>query len=412
MAWGAGTTRIREFEFVTGQQFRNDINVLVKVAVSYHQIYGLQISVQDIDVSFTIGRLEQQKQETLLKLLAENPDTIQKIGEKYYTKNNRLPLNQVIQKLAVISSNNSAGYQDFVHTLENNPFGYQFTTHNYFTAVQGETNAEGILQRLIDIFNAGIAYDAVIIIRGGGAQTDFLLFDTYRLGRAVARFPIPVITGIGHQKNETIVDLMAHSPTKTPTKAAEFIIAHNHAFEEKVINLQKTVLIKSQQLFSTHFQALSALNTAIINQARTMIATHKDELTGYNQVVINEARAILYSRQRELLAVSGQVLSKPKIMVANRRNDLQNLVGNLQAFSRIYFQKKQAYIAHHETVFRLVSPANILKRGFAIVYHNGKVTASPDAITPGSNIKVLLTDTEINATVTSKNTTDGTEFNI
>lgn len=407
VAWDTGGSKIKDFERITGQLFRNDINVLIKVGVNYHHVYGLQITLLDIDTNFTIGLLEQQKQATLNRLLAENPEFIRKVGDRYITKNNLLPLKPVLQKIAVVTSSNSAGYQDFKHSLDNNRFGYRFTVDNYFTVVQGETNAELVQQRLIDIFNSGIEYDAVIMIRGGGAQTDFLIFDTYRLGRTVARFPIPIITGIGHQKNETIVDQMAHTPVKTPTKAAEFIIAHNKAFEDDVIGMQKSILIKTQQLFSAHFQSLSALNTAIINKYRDILSHQKDSLAYYNQVLVNNTRSVLLNKQHDLMGVSGRILSKPQMLVANKRNDLDNLVANIRAFSRIYFQNKHATLSHQETVFRLVSPANILKRGFALVYSDDKIITNASSLKKGSDIKVLLADTTLNATVTSKKKSNG-----
>jgi len=227
VAWKAGSVKIRDFERITGQPFKNDIQVLAKVAVDYNPLHGLKLTLVDIDINFTIGALEQQKQEILLRLLTECPDYIRRVGDQYLTLNKQLQLNAVIQKIALIGSGSSAGYEDFVHTLQNNAYQYRFTIDNYFTAVQGQANASMVRQQLIAIYNSHIAYDAVVIIRGGGAQTDFLLFDTFILGQAVAKFPIPVITGIGHQRNETIVDMLAHSPTNAPTKAAEFIILTN-----------------------------------------------------------------------------------------------------------------------------------------------------------------------------------------
>jgi exodeoxyribonuclease VII large subunit len=405
VAWGNGATRIREFETVTGQEFKNDIHVLVKVAVSYHQVHGLQISVADIDTSFTVGLLEQQKQQTLLRLTAECAGFIRREGDRYITRNNQLSLNRVIQRLAVITSGNSAGYQDFRHTLEHNHFGYTFTIDNYFTVVQGETKAELVQQRLIDIFTSQAPYDAVVMIRGGGAQTDFLLFDTFILGRAVAKFPIPVITGIGHQKNETITDMMAHTATKTPTKAAEMIIAHNRAFEEAVISRQQTILIRSQQLFSAHFQALSSLNSGIINQTRTQLAVHKETLHTSRNVVLHTSRSILLNRHRELISLSNATLARPRIMVSNRLNDLDNVTANLRSFSRMVLQARHAQVAHFEALFKLMSPANILKRGFAMVYHNGHIISNATSLQPGSDIRVVLHDAALEATITEKNTT-------
>ncbi|PSL44821.1 exodeoxyribonuclease VII large subunit [Chitinophaga niastensis] len=412
VAWGNGAIRIKEFEIVTGQQFKNDIHVLIKVSVAYHQVHGLQITLLDIDTNFTVGQLEQQKQQTLIRLTTECADFIRKVGDRYITRNNQLPLRSVIQKIAVVTSGNSAGYQDFRHTLDHNHFGYTFFIDNYFTVVQGETKAELVQQRLIDIYNSGIPYDAVVIIRGGGAQTDFLIFDTFILGRAVAKFPIPVITGIGHQKNETITDLMAHSATKTPTKAAELIIAHNRTFEESVISMQQTILIRSQQLFSAHFQALSSLNAGIINQTRTILATHKEELHTYNSIVLHTSKSILLHHHRELITISNAVLARPRIMVANKLNDLDNIVANFRSFSRMYIQSKRAQVAHYDSLFKLMSPANILKRGFAIIYQDGHIISNAQSLQPGSHIKVVLQDAELEATITTKNNTHEPGTNI
>ena len=405
VAWGNGAVRIREFETVTGQEFKNDIHVLVRVAVSYHQVHGLQITVLDIDTSFTVGLLEQQKQQTLLRLTTECAGFIRKEGDHYVTRNNQLALNTVIQRLAVITSGNSAGYQDFRHTLEHNHFGYTFKIDNYFTVVQGETKAELVQQRLIDIFSSKAPYDAVVMIRGGGAQTDFLLFDTFILGRAVAKFPIPVITGIGHQKNETITDMMAHTATKTPTKAAEMIIAHNRAFEEAVISMQQTILIRSQQLFSTHFQALSSLNSTVINQTRTLLATHKEELHTCHNAVLHTSKSILLNRHRELMSLSNAVLARPRITVSNRLNDLDNITANLRSFSRMFIQGKHAQVAHYDALIKLMSPASILKRGFALVYQDGHIINNAESLQPGSHIKVVLQDASLEATITAKNIT-------
>lgn len=405
VAWGNGAVRIREFEIVTGQQFKNDIHVLIRVSVSYHQVHGLQISLLDIDTAFTVGLLEQQKQQTLLRLTTECADFIRKSGDRYITRNNQLPLRAVIQRLAIITSGNSAGYQDFRHTLEHNHFGYTFKIDNYFTVVQGETKAELVQQRLIDIYNSQIPYDAVVIIRGGGAQTDFLIFDTFILGRAVAKFPIPVITGIGHQKNETITDMMAHTATKTPTKAAELIIAHNRNFEEAVINMQQSIVIRSQQLFSNHFQELSYLNSSIINQSRTLLANHKEELHTCKNVVLHMASAILLNRHRELIAVSNGVLQRPRMMVSNRLNDLENMVANFRSFTRMYIQRERGQLAHYDALFKLMSPANILKRGFAIVYQDGQIISNAKSLQPGSHITLELPDASLEATITAKNTT-------
>ena len=411
-AWGSGSTKIANFERITGQKFANNINVLLNVKVQFHSVYGLQLEINDIDPNFTLGVLEQQRQATLQRLVDENPTFIRKVGEKYFTKNSQLKLNIVIQKIAVISSKTSAGAEDFKHSLLNNPYGYIFYIDDYYTVVQGESNADQFLSKIIEVFNSQKPYDAVVITRGGGAQTDFLIFDNYNIGRAVAKFPIPIITGIGHQKNETIADLMANTQTKTPTKAAEFIIAHNKSYEDAMLSYQKSIVIKSQQLFSFHFQSLASLNSIIVNNTRNILTQMKDSLVQINQVTINTSKSILFNHRNSLVNISTQILSKPKIILYNRINDIKNTVGNLKTFNAQYLKNKRGYLGHYSSVIKLMAPVNILKKGFAIVKFNGKITSNPENILVGKDIDIILSETEIKATVNHKSKYNGTEFNL
>lgn len=389
-AWGNAALNITNFEQATGQKFKNDINVLIQVSVQYSPSFGLQLNLIDIDTSFTLGLFEQQRKQTLERLIRDNPGFIQKQHERYITRNNLLSLNIVIQRIAVISSDTSAGYLDFKHTLEYNTFSYKFEIDNYFTLVQGEVNAKQVLGKIIEVFQSKKSYDALVIIRGGGSQMDFLIFDNYDLSRAIARFPIPVITGIGHQKNETIADLMAHTSTKTPTKAAELIIAHNRAFEEQILNMQKTVLIKTFQI----------------------INLHKDKLVHINHITVNTTKEILHKCLKSMINLSTSILTNPKIILSNRKKDLDNVVSNIQSYNRIYFANKMAYLGHFISIIKLMSPQSILNKGFAIIKVDGKIVSNPKDIKAGTKLSVQLTDTEINAIVTDKNTHNGSEFNL
>lgn len=411
-AWGNGSARIRDFEIATGQRFTNNINVLVKVKVAYHIVYGLSLDIQDIDSNFTLGVLEQQRQATLAKLVAENPVVIRKVGDRYITRNGGLPLPSVIQRIAVVSSKTSAGNEDFRHTLLNNPYGYRFYIDDYHTVVQNDANAQQFLERLVDVFKSGKPYDVVVINRGGGSQTDFLIFDNYKIGLAIARFPIPVITGIGHQKNETIADLMAHTATKTPTKAAEFIISHNRHFEDAVVNFQKSILIKSQQIFSVQYQRLSGLNNSIVNNARTYLNGHKDDLVHHKQIVINKTKSLIYHHQSRLGLMATTLVTKPKIMTANKMHDLRHIVNNINTFKASYFKNQRGYLGHYVSVINLMSTDNIMKKGFAIVKRKGMITSNPADFSKGADMEVILAGKTIHSTVQNITDYHGSEFNI
>jgi exodeoxyribonuclease VII large subunit len=389
-AWGNAAVNISNFEKATGQQFKNDINVLVQVAVQYNPAFGLQLNLLDIDTNFTLGQFEQQRKETLARLLRDNASFIRFEEGVFRTRNSELALRRVLQRIAVISSDTSAGYHDFRHTLDNNTFGYHFEIDDYFALVQGEGNAKQVLAQLIAVFDSGHAYDAVVIIRGGGAQMDFLIFDNYELNRAIAKFPIPIITGIGHQKNETIADLMAHTSTKTPTKVAEMLIAHNRAFEDTLLSLQQQIVIRTFQ----------------------MMNHHKEQLNRLNQVTINSSRNLLHEKHRDILNLSGMILTNPKIILSNKRKDLDNLLANMRSFNRMYFINQSRYIAHFESIVRLMSPQNILNKGFAIVKLNGVIVGDESQINAGSEMTVTLAKAEINTKVLSKKSRNGKEFEL
>ncbi|MGE6355315.1 exodeoxyribonuclease VII large subunit [Flavobacterium sp. NPDC079362] len=410
-AWGTGSMHLSDFEKNTGQSFTNNINVLVLVSVDYHPLFGLSLSVLDIDTNFTLGILEQQRNATLKRLVQENV-FISKEGEQYSTTNNQLRLPAVIQKVAVLSGINSAGHEDFRHTLEHNDFGYVFQIDDYPTIVQGDNNAKLFLCKLIEIYTTGIQYDAVVITRGGGAQSDFLIFDNYNIGRAVAKFPIPVITGIGHQKNVSITDLMAHTQTKTPTKAAEFIIAHNRGFEQKILLLQKNIVIKSQQLFLVNYQSLSSLKSTISNSARELITGHKDALNTINQNTINSSKTILYQQHKMLLSLSHQVSAKPRIILYNRINDIDNTIRNLKTFTSGYLRNQKGYLGHYAASIRMMSPENILKKGYAIVKINDQIISNANTITVGDNIDVILSDIIFKTTVKQKTKYNGRDTDL
>jgi exodeoxyribonuclease VII large subunit len=389
-AWGAGSRSIESFERLTGQRFTDNIQVLVNVSIQFHPVYGLALSIHQVDPNFTLGALEQRRQATLERLVLENPGYISKVGEEYHTHNKGLPLNRVLQRLAIVSSASSAGWQDFRHTLETNPYNYRFRLDDYFTLVQGEANAQQLVDRLIDIFNSNIPYDAVVIIRGGGAQTDFLLFDQYVLGKAIARFPIPVITGIGHQKNETIADLMAHTVTKTPTRAAELILAHNRGFEDSLTAFQKNIVIRTQQRLSTQGQTLARINSNLIRQTQT----------------------IMYTRGRELLNLASILTTQPTTAIAHKKKDLRQTADHLAAFTAHYLKNQRGYLGHYVSLINALSPQNTLNRGFAIVKKKDHILSDPDEIRKGDEIEVILREQSIHSTVKSKTPYHGRDFNL
>lgn len=239
--WKGYAEIINNFEANTGQKFERNIELLLKVEVRYHEVFGLQLQVIDIDSKYTLGKLEQERQQTLQKLVAENPETIELIDGEYITKNKKLFAPVVLQRIALITAPNSDGQRDIKHELENNPYGYKFHITEFLTQIQGNNADQLIIQKFNEVAKKKKNFDAVVIVRGGGSQTDFAAFDTYEMGKTIATFDLPVIAGIGHERNVSIADLMCYASVKTPTKAAGYLIEHNANFEAELLELKNRI---------------------------------------------------------------------------------------------------------------------------------------------------------------------------
>ncbi|MCH7400488.1 exodeoxyribonuclease VII large subunit [Belliella kenyensis] len=219
------------FERITGTQIKAGMKILVSVTVTFHELYGISLQVKDVDPNFTLGERARIRQEIIVRLTQEG----------LMQTNKRFALPIVPQKIAVISSGTAAGYGDFINQLDENRYAYQIDYQLFPASMQGEAAAKSIIDALKQISESKSEYDLVVIIRGGGAQMDLDCFDDYELAVMIAKYPLPVLTGIGHERDETIADLVAHTKVKTPTAAAEFIISGFMNFEDRLLTLLKNI---------------------------------------------------------------------------------------------------------------------------------------------------------------------------
>ena len=247
--WTPGYAYIEKFEKETKQVFKDGLEITCRVKVTFHKRWGLKLEIVEIDYAYTLGKLEAERQETLERLVKENPDHVKLVGEQYYTFNKSLPLPNVLQRIALITAAESDGQRDFKQEIANNPYGYAFHIDEFVTQIQGDKAHEFIIGKLVLIAAQKSTYDVVAIVRGGGSQLDLKAFDNYDLAQMVASFPIPILTGIGHDRNRSIVDLMARQE-KTPTKVANVIIQRNFQFEQIILLLKERMAYKVDVLFT------------------------------------------------------------------------------------------------------------------------------------------------------------------
>ena len=257
------------FERTTGQRLHAGMKVLLKVYAQFHEAYGFSWIVTDIDPTYTLGDMARKRQEIIARLKAEGVFDLQR----------ELPLPLFCQRIAVISSETAAGYGDFCNQLADNPYGFRFETTLFPATMQGEGVEQSIINALESIYN-GQCFDAVVIIRGGGATSDMSGFDTLALAENVANFPLPIITGIGHDRDESILDMVSHTRVKTPTAAAAFLIDHLKTVLDALNDLSSRIAQHAQQEI-IHYQ-LSIVNLEnrlpILIDRRLMAEKHRLQL--------------------------------------------------------------------------------------------------------------------------------------
>jgi exodeoxyribonuclease VII large subunit len=259
---------------LTNGLLQQGMSVRLRVSTSFHERYGLRLVVEDIDPTHTIGALERRRQQTLEKLTADN----------LMNRNAELPLPVVPQRLAVISSDTAAGLADFREQLEGNAYGYRFQLRLFGAAMQGAQTSPEIIKRLREIRrNWPDAFDAVIIVRGGGGRTDLAAFDDEALCRAVAEFPLPVLVGIGHETDDTVLDRVAHRSLKTPTATAVFLIERLTQAEVRLLQLGRGISLVGRNQLSAATLELNRHASAIRQAAgQSLLNEHHrlDRLAG------------------------------------------------------------------------------------------------------------------------------------
>lgn len=324
------------------------MEVMFCVKVDFNERYGLKLIVRDIDPAYTLGQFERQKRKTLERLQNE--------GLMQLNKQHTLPL--AWQNIAVLSSQNAAGLQDFLHQLHNNPYEYRLNIKVFDATLQGVTAASSMIHALKKIDRQRGHWDGLVIIRGGGARLDLAPFNEYELCREIANLSLPVITGIGHETDETIADQVAHTALKTPTAAADFILNKNLAFESRIVELEQ--------------------------QLRWIIQAQ----LGHHQLKLQEAE------ERLSLLVQQQFI--------RQEERIQALAEQLPVLIRHHLKNKQQELEQLEWLVDLLDVDNSLKRGYSLTTQNGKLIRSSEQLEEGAEIETRLSRGAFTSVVKTK----------
>lgn len=423
------------FEAQTGHPLKSGLKILFNASPRFHELYGFSLDIHDIDPTYTLGDLARQRQETITRLQEEG----------LLDLNRKQILPEVPQRLAVISSPTAAGYQDFVSQLANNPFGYAFQVTLFEASVQGTEAVSSLKTALHRVSLQRKAFDAVVIIRGGGSQTDLFCFDHYDLAATVAQMPLPVLTGIGHERDESITDLVAHMPLKTPTAVAAFLVDRLNEFEAGIENLFLQIRDTATALAITEERSVALMAGQIQQRTNAFLHQRQYQLECQTRTLSDKPKKFLTEEQRHVMceelrlthAVQQQIRTKEtrqqqyaqqlehgsqkkldlgKRALTHVEHCLQITAEQRVQKAHLAFQKNQQRLLYGskdhlqvkghqlqllEMDFRSHDPEIMLMRGYTLTYVNGKLLKSIDQLKRGDHLQTRLLAGSVTSTVTA-----------
>ncbi|WP_321287987.1 exodeoxyribonuclease VII large subunit [uncultured Sunxiuqinia sp.] len=402
------------FETTTGQAFSEGLKVLVSAKVEFHPMYGLSLNIRDIDPTYTMGDMARKRREILLQLEED--------GVVDMNKELELPL--VPQRIAIVSSPTAAGLQDFRDQLANNAYNIHFYTKLFPAIMQGKDAAASIIIALEQVFQYEDFFDLVVIIRGGGAQIDLASFDHYELAYHITQLPIPVLTGIGHDKDETAVDLVAHTKLKTPTAVAEFLISGAAAFEQMLDEMKERFVEQVEDRLHNEKEFLKSSMQKLTQGVRELVSEENNRFNLTNFRLEKSIPVFLATKLQQLQEHKHQIEKLGTGHINEQNHQLSRKLDNLQFFMQRQFRIRRNQLTQSQELFkirlkntlreeknkltnfegkvRLMDPKSVLKRGYSLTYSDGHLIKSTKQLSDGDVIETQLADGKVKSKITKK----------
>jgi len=355
------------FEEVTGQSFTAGLKVLLQVSVSFSEVYGYSLIVQDIDPDYTLGSIVQKRKEILERLQREG------VAEM----NKELALPTLVQRIAVISSPTAAGYEDFCNQLDENVQGFRFIHRLFPAMMQGEEVEQTVIHALEQIAAEQDKWDVVVIIRGGGAVSELNIFDSYALANNCAQFPLPILTGIGHERDICVLDMVANRHFKTPTAAAVFLIERMQVQSIRLAELQTALLSRAEAWYNDKNEILRHLVQRLDFVRYSYVPNRRQQLE------------FMFSRICSLM-IHRTEMHRAQLTVLSEK--VRKAMGH-----KVEREKKR--VQFMESVMKAYDPVNVLKKGYSITVKEGKVVTTGKQVETGDVLVTYLRDGEITSVV-------------
>lgn len=391
--WKDDFSRIdREFRKRLNEPLRDGIKILFLAKISFEPAHGLSLQILDIDPDFTLGDLEREK--------AESIERLQKEGLFYQNKNLEMPL--LPKRIAVISVETSKGYADFIRVLEDNPYGYKFFHHLFPSVLQGEKAVPGILSQLKIIEKIKEHFDVVALIRGGGGEVGLSCYNNYELSRAIATFPLPVISGIGHATNQTVSEMVSNQTGITPTKIAEFLIQKFRDFAQPLdyaSQFLKEITGRTIKQERSELQAVARLFRSVSENA---ISGNRHQLDSVKSRLSQRTRYLIQNQNLSLERISSEMEKAAIRHLSEKNREISTIQTRLPLHISGHIQREKTTLEHLVQTVGHLDPANVLKRGFSITRYKGKSVSDASKIPDGAELETTFYKGKTQSTVKKK----------
>ena len=406
------------FETVLNEPFRDGIKILFLAHISFDPTHGLALRIIDVDPSYTLGDLEREKQETIKRLKDE--------GIFDMNKTRKLPL--LPQRIAIISVESSKGYADFIKVIEGNPWRYKFFHLLFPSLLQGDKAVNAIIDQLDLLKKVKSHFDVVVIIRGGGGDIGLSCYNSYLLAKAIALFPVPVLTGIGHATNETVSEMVSFANAITPTKLAEYLLQKFHDFSTPVQKAEEKITDKSLRLISEEKQRFQSAVKLFLSVTENNLLKRRHDVKWQTQSLFNQTRFRFRKENQHVLSLgeriekgsanflsyaketinqkAQQLVRSCRVLLRFRKEKVIHFKEKLSDKSMVYVKTQQGVLKSIEKNVDNMSPLNVLKRGYSITLLNGKTLKNVDDVKQGSIIDTVIHDGVVTSMVSSSNKTN------
>lgn len=389
----------RKFTMATGAALASGIRIMMRGSVSFHPYHGIALTITDIDPAYTIGDAERRLRELRQRLTQEGL-----IG-----LNQRVPWGDMPQRIAVISAPGAAGYGDFSHQLTHNEAHLRFTTGLFPATMQGQNTSASVISALKDVITERIRWDCVVIIRGGGSTSDLDAFNDYALAAAVARCPLPVIVGIGHERDHTILDEVAKVSTKTPTAAAEWLIAKGKSALRCFAELGNTMALLAQKILADNRTRYTEAAYALPATIQRAADDARRTLRSYATALYRDVAERLSDAATTLLQSAAAIEHAATATIATRHNALNAASASIPPAIKARLHIADTLLTSKATLLDALSPEKVLARGYSLTYGaDGHILTNTGTLAVGDTITTRLADAStIQSQVTSKSPSNG-----